>query len=735
MQPANHSNSNRVFLTAAGLAASFTIAAVFLANWDDALQRNSLFFLKSPIDTLIPIIAPLEKRCALLLNYVQEGLLWIAGLVLLSACIWRRNVSVSSATLVLASLAAVHGQLAIALHDNLSGLGAFVLAFVLLLFFIGMRAAPEESPLKIELKPFGLSECCVFLGLFTIALILRFYALNRILHFFEGELSPFAAAANDLRGMCRANVGHNGPWSPFGFNFYLLVYATTHLVGTKVLALRLSTAIPAMAMIFLGYFFLRNIFSRAVAVVGILVLAVDSKQISWSRFEFPHHGPALPAMLICWLTYLSFESKRLIFPLILILIMGYSFHQYPSGQSSLLIPWGYLAYLLFVNRSHSWKFYTSRVLFFGMGTALWYYGHSLAMYCAYQEWHAPSYLARFDGRVSWKTLGENQSFYDNALHMLGMYGANFVDLFGSMIVQLRHGHPPQELTPSFDGLTQRTIFILVPPMVAVAIACFFRRPKWKEGALLLVWIVVGSLPAILSDAGYSRRAASIFPALMFLGAAGYAITRQAVADFMGSSMRFLLLVPEVTLAVCLLLATVQQFFSGQNLPFKEPQEEILARRISPFITPGTLVYIDSEDNYMDGKLTYLMLDYLDESRNRPIGWIVLNDNLRDQFQTLINDPRWPIRYLRDSIFYDWTKLFYHLPQIESFNSWQKLTYISVRFPNSPLDARNRTHFEMMKDACVTSPEHVEEIRIPDMYQQVYLFSCLLKLPTTINPPT
>jgi hypothetical protein len=725
MSPTSNRDVRSTILAILAFAIGLTAIAIAIAAHDDALQRNALYFLKPLVDGLIPKIAPLERNSTTIIRYIQEALLWLSGAALLSGAIWRRTVSSSNLCLTLAGIAAIYGQLAIAQHNNLHGAIAYGAAGLLLILFL--VTPKRELPFESEpTQPLTWPESLVFLSIFVLALILRFYALNRILHFFEGELSPFAAAANDLRGMSRANIGLRGPWSPFGYNFYLLVYATTHLVGTNVLALRLSTAVPAIAMIFLSYFFLRNIFSRAVAIAGVLVLTIDAKHISWSRFEFPHHGPALPAMLICWLTYLSFESRRTIYPLLLILVMGYSFHQYPSGQTSFLIPWVYLGYLLVFNRRYSWKIFASRALVFILGTLCWHYGHSIALYFVYDQWLPPDYLGRFDGRVSWKRLAGTQSLLSSIVQMGTMYWSNFLDLFGSMVVQLRHAHPPQELTPGFGNLTQRTIFILVPPMALVATCAFLRHTKWKGGALLLSWILAGSLPAILSDGGYSRRAASIFPALMFLAATGYAIMRHAIVGSRGLLIRLVLGSAELAVGLCLILATFHQIFSGGTLPYREPHEEVVMRRISPLITPGSIVFIDSEDHYVNGKFTYLMLDYLNDPKNKPVAWANVDHRHQYQIQSLVEDPRRVISLLRDSIFYDWTSLWYHLPEIEAYRNWQTLVYILVRFPSTPLDSQSHQRFELMKQTCATPPDQVTEIRLPEMYNQVLVYSCRLR---------
>jgi hypothetical protein len=725
--------SRPVFIRTLVFCLLLLIVTSYLVLVAETHQEVALGFLKPYVDQGIPYSKYFEFEAHSLLTEVQKGLIGLAGIITLTHLVFFRSASLSATLILLTAFSAIYGQIAFALKDQTAGAWGYGIAILLAGVFCWI--SPKNNNFEAH-KPasFKTPEALLFVSLFTLALFFRFYALNRILHFFDGEHAPFLMAANDLRGMHLANVGDNGPWSPFGYSFYLNVYACTKLFGTTILATRFSTAIPAMVMIFLSYFFLRNLFSRQVALVGILILALDAKQISWSRFEFPHHGPALPAMLICWLTYLSFESKKLLYPILLALMMGFSFHQYPSGQTSFLIPWIYVGYLLLFNRRYKWTVYASRLPFMLLGVALWYYGYSIALYFAYDQLMPPTYFARFDGRVSWKGLPGELSLLQQVLHMLSLYWQNCEQLFGSMIVRLSHPHPPQELTPDFGYLSLRTVFLLVPPFFLVALARLLTNIKWKEGALLMCWFMAGILPAILSNEGVSRRAASIFPMLIFFAATGYEFTRSALLKSGRNVAKYLTPPLELATATAILLATFHQILSGIHLPYREPAENVVVRKLSDIFEPRSLIFIDYVEHYMPGKLTFLLLDYFNDEKNKPMAWVVLEESSRRQLIKPYTDPRIAVNSLQDSMFYRWTSLYEQLPMLKATQNWDNLIYILVRFPNTEESGEFEQRYSAMKGACQGEIQEILLANIPNMYPQFKIFKCTLAPSSSFIPP-
>ena len=724
--------SRLVFILTLAFCLLLLMVTSYLVMSAETHQEVALGFLKPYVDQIIPHTQYFELEAHSLLADAQKGLIGLTGVISLTYLFFFRSASLSTTLILLTAISAIYGQIALALKDQTVGAWGYGVAVLLASMYYWV--SPKNQDLeRRKLTPLKAPEAVLFISLFVLALFFRFYALNRILHFFDGEHAPFLMAANDLRGMHLANVGDNGPWSPFGYSFYLNVYACTKLFGTTILATRFSTAIPAMVMIFFSYFFLRNLFSRQVAIVGILILALDAKQISWSRFEFPHHGPALPAMLICWLTYLSFESKKIIYPILLSLMMGFSFHQYPSGQTSFLIPWIYVGYLLLFNRRYKWTVYASRLPFMLLGVALWRYGYSIALYFAYDRLMPPTYFDRFDGRVSWKGFSGEVPLLQQLMHMFSLYWQNSEQLFGSMMVRLSHQHPPQELTPDFGELSLRTVFLLVPPFFLVALSRLLTNMKWKEGALLMCWLMAGILPAVLSNEGVSRRAASIFPMLIFFAATGYECTRAALMKTGRTVAKYLTPPIELVTAIAILLATFHQILSGTHLPYKEPAENVVVRKLSDIFEPRSLIFVDYVEHYMPGKLTFLLLDYFNEEKNKPMAWVILEENSRRQLIKPNTDPRMAVDSLQDSMFYRWTSLYHQIPMLKANQTWDTLIYILVRFPNTDQNGEFEQRYATIKGACQGEIQEILLANIPNMYPQFKIFKCSLAPSSSFVP--
>jgi hypothetical protein len=726
--------STRPLLLATLVSLSLVVLAAMLAAYDDQQQRVSLSILKPAIDYIIPLTRDLEFRSHEILGSIKHALLAVAALLAAGQCIFFRSVKPKATILLLGTISAIYGQICLALKETSTGGWCYLGALILLLAYIQIGRR-ENVQSERSTPAFGYFEASILVSIFTIGLILRFYALNWFFNFFEGEHSPFCAAANDLRGMTLAAVSHNGPFSPIGYNFYLIAYVLTNIFGTTILTLRFTTAIPAMVMIFLSYFFLRSLFSRTVALASILILAIDGKQLGWCRFEYPHHMSAFYAMLISWLAYLTFSSKNVVYPFLLTLVMGYSFHQYPSGQTSFIIPWLYLAYLLVFNREYRWTFYAARVPFLMAGVALWYYGDSISIYLAYGELRPPAYFSRFDGRISWRNLQGDLSILEILMRMGAMYWQNVLDLFGSMAVRLSHGHPPQEYTPDFGYLSLRTVFLLVPPFFLVGLARFFTNMKWKEGAILLAWIAAGCVPSILSNEGLSRRAASIFPALIFFAATGFELARNAVLGSGKRRMRFLVYPIELVTACALVLATFHQMFSGAHQKIAEPAENAVVRKLTEMIKPNSLVFVDFVEHWMTGKLTYLMLDFLNNKQNQPIAWLILEERFKQKLLENPSTPSQAVPLLRSSMFVEWTGLWSHLPQVESNQNWNRLVYVLIRFPNTPADSPHEALYSAMKSSCVGDIQEVYLSKIPNLYHEFKIFSCEIAKQPSPNPPS
>ena len=672
----------------------------FVANLSVANDNNirmCLEALRPLVDTLLPWGKYIETNSRHLLRWSQHLLEALGVALLVSAVVMRKRRQACVFLLLLATLTAIHGQIGLVLSHFSQGIIGYCLAVVLFVAYwiVGKNTYAEP---RGESSSFSWRDTALLFTLLIVSVFLRFYALNRIFDYFEGEETPFSAAGNDLRAMALANVGDHGPWSPFGYLYFITRYATTQIYGTSLLVMRFAGVFVSLITALVAYFMLRNLFSRTAAIAGVLLLTIDAKQLSWSRFEFPHGSTSWTALAICWLTVYTFSSRNWIFPALLSIFMGLCFHQYPSGQTAFMIPFLYLGYCLIFNREQSCGFYLKRIPFLVLGVLLWYYGQSFAQYTAYGTWTAPHYFNHFDGRISWKNLNPNETALDSLLRLAQMYWKNFIDLFGSMTVENRISMPPQEVTPSFSDLPVRTIFILVPPFVLIAAGHFARNRDWRQMAVLLAWVVAAAVPSVLSNEGHPRRAATIFPALICVAAAGYALARESLYRIWQGRSRLLVPTYEWVFATVLVLAVTHQWFSGVFFKYGESGDSVVARKLKEQLEPGTLVFLDYTDHYTPGRFTFLMLDYLKQSEHLPVSWRVLTRD-QENFDAIVADPVSSTKNLGKTLPYHWSHLWYQIPEIERFTGWTKLLYISERFTTDPLNSLFDERMMKMGTVC------------------------------------
>lgn len=690
------------------------------ATWDDQLSQTSLALLRPAIEWVIPKGLILELHATLILQWLKVVLQIALGLLVVSCLISRRRISCSAHITLIAFICALHGQIDLVLTQTSIGLIFYGLAAFLLSTLHFIRRDRLEIP-EPSSEPIRLPEALCFVALFIVGITLRFYALNRIFNYFEGEETPFAIAGTDLGSMSLADVGYDGPWSPFGYIYFFLVYISTKLFGTTLLSLRLGAAVPGMLMILLIYLFVRNTFSRTAAFAAAFMLTIDSKQVSWSRYEFPHGATALTAILITWLTYHSFKSDRLTPRILLMLCMGLCFHQYPSGQTAFLIPWFYFFYFIMFERGRNIRFYAARIPFLLCGSLLWYYGYSFAKYFAYGEWAPPAYLERFDSRVAWKSVN-GRPFIEQALFLFGQYVNNLVDYFASLTQQVRISPPPQDHIPGYGNLPIRTIFLATPPLALVTLGILIRDPGWNQGAIIFSWIIAALIPCVLSNEAAPRRAATSFPALMCAAGVGYALLRNYTRSILGSLGRIFIPIVELCLVFALALTSISQWFSGQWMKYGDPGENRIIRQIQHFAKPGSIIVLDLQDPYMIGRLTFLMLDFLNAKENRPVLWFELNTQSATQFNALINDPQIVASLVGDSLLYRWSGLKYHALENSTRSSWDQLIYVTEHFPNSDQAEPARARLAQVRTNCADRKE-VDYLNIPDFYHHFYITSC------------
>lgn len=217
---------------------------------DDRAGRLCLALLTPLVDLVEPVAALVARSARLLV----VGFASAAAAFLVASSLRRARAASSDAgrAFLLAVASALVAQAALVANARSIGFGLYGVACVLVVWarWRGELApdAPECKPL-----PFGWSEAGVLSTVTVLAAFFRFYALNRVINYFEGELSLYMVAATSVRGMIHANVADGGPWAPLGYFYYLPIFVTTRCFGTTVLAVRLASAAVSMLTVPLFY--------------------------------------------------------------------------------------------------------------------------------------------------------------------------------------------------------------------------------------------------------------------------------------------------------------------------------------------------------------------------------------------------------------------------------------------------------------------------------------------------
>jgi hypothetical protein len=202
--------------------------AAWLAAYDDRNIRLSLIFFKPLVDRALPWGRILEDRADVLLQYAQWAIAGFGGLVALSTLVWRTRATCERAAFILAGLLAMCGQISFCLRQNTVAIAYYACSFVLILAYFLLKKTSFD-PAPPTRQPITAWEVGAFVALFCIAVFVRFYGLNYLFDYFEGEESPFSGAGTDLKASALANMGDGGPWSPFGLIYYAIRYTSIHL--------------------------------------------------------------------------------------------------------------------------------------------------------------------------------------------------------------------------------------------------------------------------------------------------------------------------------------------------------------------------------------------------------------------------------------------------------------------------------------------------------------------------
>jgi hypothetical protein len=687
------------------LFAALVSLACVAAVRDDAAGALSLGVLAPLVSAVMPLGRLVVDNASRLIPGFGAGLA-----VLLALAAWlggRPDECEKPRGFLFACSFALAGE--VLLIEDQRSLG--VVLYALAAFFI-LRQSPRSGAPHVddgggrERFRFQFADLGYLSAISLLAVFFRFYALNRVVDYFEGELSPYLAAATDLRGMLYANVGgFGGPWAPLGYFYYLPVFVMTQLFGTTVLAVRLASAVVSVLTVPLLHGFLRRIAGREAAVIGALFVALDPLQIGWGRSDIHPHGSTVwPAILLCWAMVDAAETGLWRYFFSVALLMGLSSHQYPSGQVAVGIPIAFLAWNL-TFRSNDHFRGVRAVGAVATGLALWLFGFPLQYLLAYGRWHTYDVFTQYGIRTSWagtEALDRWSMLSSVAARAL----ANFDDLIAGLFIKVPYLFH-QEFIPDYPEVPLRTVFWIAAAAAFVVTVLAIRRPRDSRTVILVLWAFCGLLPSALSDHGYAKRAAIAYVAVYALAAVGLASVHRTLVARSPRRSPTPLITAEIAAMLLVTMASTYQWFSGAHYAYGEPREIAIAKRIRERLEPGTIVIADFAHHYQRGMFTFLLIDALGDPKTFPVAWVVAEGS-PITFEDAARSPEKTITALNRTIWYKWTRLGYQLPGLQAAPRWSRVLFL---FESAPHDANSQLvpqHASMIRERCPDGGDEVFE---------------------------
>jgi len=178
------------------------------------------------LNLLTPLIAVCSDIGGWLLFDPLPTVTWLGVLTaaaLLAAAAWamaQRQRRLPIPALCLAAVALALGAQLLMLHHRVgAGVGLYLAAIGAIIaarFTRSQETVIQPVHDDDARQPFTRSEANLLLVICAAAVLFRFYGLNHLVDYFEGEVIGYAVGATNVPGMLLANVGASGSWAPLG---------------------------------------------------------------------------------------------------------------------------------------------------------------------------------------------------------------------------------------------------------------------------------------------------------------------------------------------------------------------------------------------------------------------------------------------------------------------------------------------------------------------------------------
>jgi hypothetical protein len=680
------------WLLGVGGIGAVTALATVIVSRDDAQGLLSL-------GGLTPLVQVIDEAGWLLLQNPRLWVTWAGGVtatlaIVFGSLLWwcrRTDVSRDFPPVLVALGLAIIGQIFMFRWWLTLGVIFYAEAVMVPVAAHLMERRVGNDPIGDRAAgPPSYWEAATLLGIGVTAVFFRYYALNRVVYYFEGELASYMAGATNLGGMLLANIGWEGTWAPLGLLYYLPIWAMTLVDGSTVLAVRLGSAVIGVLTLVVVYLVVRDVFGRTAALWSAALLAFDTLQVSWGRSDMhPHASTAWPGILLYGATVRALATGATGWYVAVMLLMGLSWHQYPSGQFVVIVPVIAFAVHAWQNRGFLRASWRKGMLIVG-GAGLWILGYPMASFLAVGETESILvYFSRLGPRV---LGGSDYGLYSGMpVRELVVRGAhNTWELVEGLFTEVpRIFH--QTVVPNMDGLALRALpwVVVASAVVGLAFCCLRIREKWS--APLLAMVLAGVLPAILSDEVWLKRASLWYVVLIIIASVPLAIVTDGLSRLLGRRARW---VAGGVLAVAFVLWSSiwgHLWFSGRYLSYGVPVEITIFEKLDEHLEPDTLLIVSIWGDYIEGELVYLLHDSLAD--RQPMA-LYVTDPRREEWPTLLTYPREALERIKPQLWYwAWLGLGDEIPEIVKYRDWSRVVYLIENFPSTESD------LEVLAERC------------------------------------
>jgi 4-amino-4-deoxy-L-arabinose transferase-like glycosyltransferase len=461
---------------------------------------------------------------------------------------------------------------------------------------------------------------------------------------------------------------------------------------------RLASAWVSILSVPLMYFVVRAFSDRIGAIVATGCLVLDPLQVGWGRSDVhPHGSTTWIALLLAWALLRLFQSGARRYVWAVVVLMGLSFHQYPSGQFVVLMPFLVLGWSLLRERAAArrvgwWS------LMFGVGLALWMVGWPLEYYLALRQWYVPDPFTMFGERTAWASNQDGNLpsvLVGTAAHVI----RNARDYLQGLYVQVPRLHH-QDFLPELPGVPATTTTWLVAALATTgAFIALVSRRRWTWG-VLLAWFVAGLVPMVFSNVAVPKRGSTAYPALIALAGLTTALLLGRLRRTLG---RGVLIVAAGIGAVAFVghaAVASYQWFSGERYAAGRPIALSLAEAMGRQITPGTILIVDGDDSWMTGRLLFLLLPFLLDPARQPSVATHLG-LIQRPFEEAAANPPSVITWAGHTYLYHWTDLSRLWPGLEARRDWRRVVFA---FQTGSDHDGHGTTVQHLREALARCPE-------------------------------